>query len=95
MTGDRTKRHNTATVLPSNVRPAIWPPRSSTMNRKIGPAQPLASPTSRRVVDATTWWWHRLTAWLFDPYRPELHYMRGLGPKWREKHARDVGFGGY
>jgi hypothetical protein len=24
-------------------------------------------------------------------YRPELHYMRGPGPKWREKHlARDV-----
>ena len=23
-----------------------------------------------------------------DPYRPELHYMRGPGPKWREKHAR-------
>jgi hypothetical protein len=22
-----------------------------------------------------------------DPYRPELHYMRGPGPKWREKHA--------
>jgi hypothetical protein len=22
----------------------------------------------------------------FDPYRPELHYMRGPGPKWREKH---------
>lgn len=21
------------------------------------------------------------------PYRPELHYMRGPGPKWREKHA--------
>jgi len=19
-------------------------------------------------------------------YRPELHYMRGPGPKWREKH---------
>jgi hypothetical protein len=24
---------------------------------------------------------------LFDPYRPELHYMRGPGPKWRAKHA--------
>ncbi len=22
----------------------------------------------------------------FDPYRPELHYMRGPGPRWREKH---------
>jgi hypothetical protein len=24
---------------------------------------------------------------LFDPYRPELHYMRGPGPRWRAKHA--------
>jgi len=24
---------------------------------------------------------------LFDPYRPELHYMRGPGPKWRAKQA--------
>jgi hypothetical protein len=23
---------------------------------------------------------------LFDGYRPELHYMRGPGPRWREKH---------
>jgi hypothetical protein len=36
--------------------------------------------------------WRRLTAPLSDPYRPELHYMRGPGPKWREKHARDAGF---
>jgi hypothetical protein len=21
-----------------------------------------------------------------DPYQPERHYMRGPGPKWREKH---------
>jgi hypothetical protein len=25
---------------------------------------------------------------VFASYRPELHYMRGQGPKWREKHAR-------
>ncbi len=23
---------------------------------------------------------------LFDPYRPELHYMCGPGPKWHAKH---------
>ena len=22
-------------------------------------------------------------------YRPEAHYMRGPGPKWREKHLQD------
>ena len=30
--------------------------------------------------------WHSLTKALFDDYRPELHYMRGPGPKWRAKH---------
>jgi hypothetical protein len=29
---------------------------------------------------------------LFGSYRPELHYMRGAGPKWREKHARSAQF---
>jgi hypothetical protein len=37
---------------------------------------------------ATARLWRELTASLFDPYRPELHYMRGPGPKWREKRAR-------
>jgi hypothetical protein len=27
------------------------------------------------------------TLWrLFDRYQPELHYMRGPGPKWHAKH---------
>jgi hypothetical protein len=29
-----------------------------------------------------------------DPYRPELHYMRGPGPKWHAKYDRaPVGYG--
>ena len=31
--------------------------------------------------------WRRLRREMFDSYRPELHYMRGPGPRWREKHA--------
>ena len=30
--------------------------------------------------------WAGLRKDLFDPYRPERHYMRGPGPKWHEKH---------
>ena len=30
----------------------------------------------------------RLIKSLFDPYRPERHYMRGPGPKWHAKHGR-------
>ena len=32
----------------------------------------------------------RLVTSLTDPYRPELHYMRGPGPKWHKKHAGDA-----
>jgi hypothetical protein len=29
---------------------------------------------------------HSLVKDLLSSYRPELHYMRGPGPKWRAKH---------
>ncbi len=32
--------------------------------------------------------WRVISADLFNSYRPEKHYMRGPGPKWRERHAR-------
>jgi hypothetical protein len=42
--------------------------------------------------------WHTVTSDLFNTYHPERHYMRGPGPKWREKHGQasrtaDVSFG--
>ena len=43
-----------------------------------------------RRVDALSGRWRRLTSSLFDPYRPELHYMRGPGPKWRERQVREA-----
>ncbi|MEZ2144525.1 MULTISPECIES: hypothetical protein [Bradyrhizobium] len=30
--------------------------------------------------------WQTLMRVAGDPYRPELHYMRGPGPKWRAKY---------
>ncbi|MEA2985926.1 MAG: hypothetical protein QOD94_2180 [Alphaproteobacteria bacterium] len=44
-----------------------------------------------RRFDVTPKRWLRLRADFFDPYRPELHYMRGPGPKWREKHQQAEG----
>jgi hypothetical protein len=35
--------------------------------------------------------WRAFFAKAFNPYRPELHYMRGPGPAWRAKHMRDSG----
>jgi hypothetical protein len=50
----------------------------------LAPRQPVFG------LDAvnTRWRWVRAVS---DSYRPELHYMRGPGPKWREKHARAAG----
>jgi hypothetical protein len=46
----------------------------------------LAGRSERSGAKARPYWW-RLTHALSDPYHPERHYMRGPGPKWREKHA--------
>ena len=34
---------------------------------------------------------HNLVMDVRDSYRPELHYMRGPGPKWRAKHLVRTG----
>jgi hypothetical protein len=53
------------------------------MAKSRGMAQSInVSPTTGLVA------WQALTKALFDDYRPELHYMRGPGPKWHEKHDR-------
>jgi len=31
--------------------------------------------------------WLELTRDIGGPYKPERHYMRGPGPKWRAKHG--------
>jgi hypothetical protein len=51
----------------------------------------LATPTSVRGRNAAARRWRWLRLYLFDPYRPEQHYMRGSGPRWREKHEPGVG----
>ena len=35
---------------------------------------------------------HRFVKRAWDPYRPELHYMRGPGPKWNAKHQSSLPF---
>ena len=47
----------------------------------------LAGHRSSYGVSPDRWRWRRLMTSLRDPYRPELHYMRGPGPKWRAKHG--------
>lgn len=58
--------------------------------RRSNAACGLASATLKAWT-AVTRTWRTLLADQARParsYRPELHYMRGPGPKWRKKHAR-------
>jgi hypothetical protein len=48
-------------------------------------AQPSWRPLRRRL-NAIIAGCHRLIGTVRNPYRPELHYMRGRGPKWHAKH---------
>jgi hypothetical protein len=51
----------------------------------------LSNPTPTRSLETVARQWRWLRTSLVDPYRPELYYMRGPGPKWREKHAHCAG----
>ena len=48
----------------------------------------MASKHMAHSANAGSAAWQALTKAFFDDYRPELHYMRGPGPKWHEKYAR-------
>jgi hypothetical protein len=50
----------------------------------------LSAPRTRRQTPATGGVMaelQKVLKGLFDSYRPELHYMRGPGPKWHAKHG--------
>ena len=49
---------------------------------------PDSSSPLRRVLNGIAACWQRLLRIAGNPYRPELYYMRGPGPKWHEKHQR-------
>jgi len=45
----------------------------------------------RRRLNAFIVRCHALIGSVCDPYRPELHYMRGPGPKWHARHVLGTG----
>ena len=52
----------------------------------------LSSPTRSRDGRSGSFaelraFWRQFFAKAFNPYRPELYYMRGPGPAWRAKHG--------
>ena len=49
-------------------------------------ATPTPSRQQRRRMNVVMTSWNKLIRSARDTYRPELHYMRGPGPKWHAKH---------
>jgi len=55
---------------------------------RLEPSTPIFARAGRvRTVPIAAGLWRELIKAFSDPYRPERHYMRGPGPKWREKHG--------
>jgi hypothetical protein len=44
-----------------------------------------SSTALRQRLNGMVMRWHRLIRSACNPYRPELYYMRGPGPKWHAK----------
>ena len=59
------------TIAPASAR---WSAMSGLARRTAETVSEFASVVHNLVMDVR------------DSYRPELHYMRGPGPKWRAKH---------
>jgi hypothetical protein len=58
------------------------------MGRCIVALQPAAVRTAGSLWRRAHIPWRRFISGLSDPYRPERHYMRGPGPKCRERQGR-------
>jgi len=79
-------------VIRCNVscrRPSNLSKRTNVMNRPFWQRpSSMANPSNKSplVSVAIASLWRSLMKDIFDTYRPELHYMRGPGPKWHAKH---------
>jgi hypothetical protein len=56
-----------------------------------GSSRSLVSPLASLVAGFKAFW-RQFFVKAFDPYRPELHYMRGPGPAWHAKHGASAAF---
>ena len=65
-----------STVIPRAIAPASarWSAMSDFARKTAETVSDVASLVHNLVMDVR------------NSYRPELHYMRGPGPKWRAKH---------
>lgn len=53
----------------------------------MGTNRQVPRSSERSALRGVAFEFARLFRSLVDPYRPEMHYMRGPGPKWHAKHG--------
>jgi hypothetical protein len=70
-----------------NRRAAVAERAMSVTDASIGRETAHTDSRGSGVMVAITAFWHDLLRTMFDPYRPERHYMRGPGPACAKKHA--------
>ena len=58
------------------------------MDRRFSNATSSLASAALKLCTELANYWRTVLADQGSPYRPELHYMRGPGPKWREAHVR-------
>ena len=68
-------------VVASNKMPCGF--ERDAMQTRTDASFPLLRTLLRRALESA----QACRRWIGPPYRPEKHYMRGPGPKWREKHG--------
>ena len=64
-------------------------PRNRAVRHTFHPVSRVAAAAIRAPAargDTGAGLWRKFLTELFAPYRPELHYMRGPGPKWHAKN---------
>ena len=76
-------------IWKSIFRPCAIEPASARWSAMSGVARKTAETVSDLAGVV-----HNLVMDIRDSYRPELHYMRGPGPKWRVRHHPWPGFDG-
>ena len=96
-TGDRWPPWHLLRIY-NNAVPAIWnlypsPPRlrgevEIAMNPQLSTIASVLASAAVAVWTALVNSWRIVVADQAGTYRPEAYYMRGPGPKWREKHAQ-------
>jgi hypothetical protein len=73
-------------LAPINKTPTCGSATKGSGRRRTGHVN--KTEIDRLLHSCRAWLFRTLANALFDPYRPELHYMRGPGPKWRAKYRR-------